>query len=213
MHHRIICAASTPRSGTTLEEILYVESRRAARMKRVQTMQHVLAAIALITTGVDHLEHSELLAISEILTGALLIGAVIAARVRHHHQSRIAWVELTGAVMMFVEAFAKTRQRHHFAFYVLSFVQPVVLLMFAVFDAQIATRRYIRVDDRGVELRLRLLFRRRVAWDEIPGYRVLENEIDFGGRRIKLRDIVDQDRAKEWLVDALRRHGVAELPA
>ena len=173
-------------------EILRVQSRRAARQRRVQIAQHVIAAIVLISVGVS----------------------VIRARLHRSQHGGIAWVELVGAGMTFVEAIEKTRGRHHLSFVVLTFIQPLVLLIFAIFDTQVASARYLKADGEGFEVRLRLLFRRRVRWDEVRGFRVTGNaiEVDVNGKqkKIKLRDVVDRDAAVAWSVDQFKRRGIVE---
>jgi hypothetical protein len=184
-------------------------------MKRAQTAQHVFAALMLFNAGYQHLHHNPVFAACQIIAAALLVGSVVVEKFRHGHASTkgIAWVELAGAVLSFIEAIEKLHQPHHTLFYVLIFVQPLVLLAFALFDAQIGRSRYIRLDDAGLEFRIRLIWRTRIAWDAIRGYRRTGNAIDFGERRIKLNDVVDRDGAADWLIEALKRRGVAELPA
>jgi hypothetical protein len=182
------------------EEILYLQSRRAARKRRVQTVQHVFAATILFMGGIDHLHHTPALAIAEMVAAALLIGSVIRERVkRGHHQGGVAWVELAGAAMMFVEAVEKTRVRHHWFFYPLLFVQPMVLLAFALFDAQISARRYIKADEDGLELRTRLFFRKRISWTELAS-----------GVRPNLRDVLNRQEAESWIAEKM---SARELPA
>lgn len=184
------------------------------RAKRVQTVQHAVAALILFSAGYQHLHHNPAFAICEILASVLLIGAVVVEKLRHGHtrSGGIAWVEFAGAVMMFVEAIDKLRQPHHLSFYVLSFVPPLMLLAFALFDAQIARSHYIRLDDKGVECRTSLFWRRRVPWSAIRGYRRIGNVIDFGDGKINLRDVVDRDAAAAWLADALTRRGI-QIPS
>ena len=194
-------------------EILRVQSRRAARQRRVQIAQHVIAAIVLISVGVEHHPIS-VLSVAEIVAGALLIVSVIRAHLHRSQHGGIAWVELVGAGMTFVEAIEKTRGRHHLSFVVLTFIQPLVLLIFAIFDTQVASARYLKADGEGFEVRLRLLFRRRVRWDEVRGFRVTGNaiEVDVNGKqkKIKLRDVVDRDAAVAWSVDQFKRRGIVE---
>jgi hypothetical protein len=194
-------------------EILYVQSRRVIRAKRVQTVQHVFAAVILFSAGYQHLHHNPLFATCEILAAVLLIGAVVVEKLRHGHarSGGIAWVEFAGAVMMFVEAIDKLQQPHRFLFYVLSFVPPTMLLAFAIFDSQIARRHYIRVDDDGVECRTSIFWRRRVPWSAIRGYRRDGTAIRFGERKISLRDVIDREAAATWLMDALARRGIQIL--
>ena len=88
---------------------------------------------------------------------------------------------------------------------------PAVLFLFAIFDAQIAERRYLKADDEGFEMRLRLLFRRRVRWKDAASFRVNGTRIEFeGAKPIQFRDIIDRDAAIQWSVEQFRRHGVAE---
>lgn len=199
------------------EQILYIESRRAARMKRVQTAQHVFAAALLAMAGFSHFHDHPLLAIGEIATAALLFAAVFEERRQHAsgtaHHHRFASVELVGALMATFEAIAKTRGPHHVSFIILAFTAPLVLVGFAFIDTRVGMKRYIKIDDRGVEMRIRLLWRTLVVWDEIRGYRINADRIDFGGRVLKLRDIADRERAKAWVVDQLERKGIGALPA
>ena len=197
------------------EEILYVESRRAARVKRMQTFQHLFAAVLLATAGFSHFHHNAWLSVGEIATAAVLLASVLEEKLHQHHESRrhVASVELAGSLMSFVEAVERTRGPHHVSFVILTFSAPLVLLIFAIMDARTGERRFIRVDERGIEVRVRRLWRTRVAWSEIPGYKIDGDRVDFGGRVLKLKDVVDRDRARDWLVDVLQRRGIAELPA
>lgn len=181
-------------------------------MRRAQTAQHLVAAMLLLITGRDRVHHDALLGTLEIITGGVLVGSVVMEKFRGHHDGRagIAWVELAGAVMTFLEAIEKTRHPHHFIFYVLSFIQPMVLLLFAIFDAQISARRFIKADDRGLEVRFRPFYPRRIAWDEMPSYRVLEDKNQFGDRAISVNDAVDRHEAKAWIVEKVRARGVKE---
>ena len=167
------------------DDILPVQSRRVARVKRVQTVQHMVAAVVLILGGLDHLHHNPVLAVAEILAGALLIGAVIVEKVRHHGHSKIAWVEFAGAAMTLVEAIERTRGRHHTLFYVLAYLAPAMLFAFAIFDAQIHAMQYIKATSDGVEVRLGLFFSKRYAWDEVD--------------RVNLKGVMDPERAREWI--------------
>ena len=203
-------------------ESFRIESRRVERARRAQTAQHVFAAFVLIASAWRHLqEHVSALPLLELLGGALLIGAAIRDRVRHHrgaHHEAVGVVEIAGAVMTFIEAVARTRsERHHFIFYILLFVQPAILLLFGIFDVRLAAKRAITVDDDGIEMRLRLIFKRRVAWSDVEAFRIRGEKLDFhlaGGRTrtFNLRELKNRDEAMAWTADQLRRRGVEELP-
>lgn len=202
-------------------ERFQIDSRRAERAKRAQTAQHVLAAFLLISNAWRHLqEHAGVLPVLELLAGALLVGAAIRDVVRRRrgaHHEAVGVVEIAGAVMTFIEAVVRTRtERHHTSFYVLLFVQPLVLLLFGIFDVRIAGKRALTADDDFLEMRTRLFFGRRVAWRDLRGFRVAGDRIelelaDGGTRALNLRDLKNRDEAVAWTADQLRRRGVEEL--
>jgi len=201
------------------EEILRVQSRRAARQRRITIAQHAIGAIVLISAGTDHVSHEHgaalALAIAEIVAGVLLIFSIARERLHKRHHGGIAWVELAGAAMVFVEATEKSRQPHHVSFIILTFVQPMMLFMFAIFDAQIAAARYLKADGNGFEARLRLLFRRKIAWENVRDVHIVGNKVEIdltgGGKRtINLRDVVDRETALRWTEEQFRRRLVTE---
>jgi len=206
-------------------EVFYIQSRRAERMRRVQIAQHLVAAFVLISAAWEHLTaphgHAVVLPVLELLAGATLIGSVVMEKVRHRRgapHGRIAWVELAGAAMVFVEALGKLQQKHHTLFYVLSFVQPAMLFLFAIFDLQLAKRRYLKADDHGFEVHTRILFGRRVPWTAIREYRIEPKNIALIGeddrvRRLSIRDIRNRDEALAWMRERFAGRGVTENPS
>lgn len=190
-------------------------------MKRLQTLQHVFAALALAFAGWQHLQHGKhdvVLPGLEIVAAALLIGAAIRERLRHAHDP-VGWVEIAGGVMTLVEAIARTREPHHLSFLVLSFVQPVILFAFGIFDVQIAKRRYIEAGDERLVIRQRLLFRRAIRWRDARAFRfrgtTLEVETGSGTRTFPMRNVINFDAAKAWTAEQFRRRGILaaeELP-
>ncbi|HVR39893.1 MAG TPA: hypothetical protein VMU84_12425 [Thermoanaerobaculia bacterium] len=202
------------------DDVLPIQSRRRARVKRVQIVQHTFAAGMLILTAVDHLtntkeHHHLLLPMLEIAAGATMLGSVIIEKVRKTH-ARVAWVEFAGAAMMFVEAIAKTQQRHHFLFYVLSFIPPIMLLFFAIFDARIEQALSMKATDDALEVRLRVFWRRRIPWEGLTGYRITAKHIELrrdDGKlhRLRIADIVDREAAVAWAVRQFEQRGLAPM--
>jgi PH (Pleckstrin Homology) domain-containing protein len=204
-------------------ESLGIESRRAARVKRVQTGQHLFAAVLLLMSARAHLSgpdaHAGVMPILELAAGGLLILAVLRERLLHRkgaHPGRVGWVELAGAALVFVEALEKTRGKHHLAFVILSFVAPTALLAFGLFDLRIQRARCIVADERGIELRTRLFFKRRYAWSAIRGFRRSGTRIELAlanGRRgaLRLRDVKDREAAAEFITRQMRERGIGAL--
>ncbi len=206
------------------EEILIVHSRVAERVKRGQIVQHVLGALLLANAALGHLRspdsHAIVLPVLEIAASAGLIIAAIREKVRHARgagHEKVAWIEIAGAAMGFVEAAQRTQERHHLSFLILSFVQPVILLLFAFLDARLWSKRYIKLDDDGFEIRLRR-WRRRVKWSDVRSVRLRDKAVEFtlnSGRKrtIKLRDAKECDQAMLWLEEKLTQRGIAASAA
>ena len=201
-------------------ERFLIDSRLAARMKRVQTVQHVIAALALALTARQHLQHARDLVLPslELLAAALLVGAAIRERLRHargHAHDAVGWVEIAGGVMSLVEAVAKTREPHHLSFLILGFVQPLILFMFGIFDVQLNRLRYIEANDERLLVRQRLLFRRGVRWRDVRAFRfrgtALDVETDRGTKTLSMRQVLNFEPAKAWTIEQFRKRGI--LPA
>ncbi|MEA2166172.1 MAG: hypothetical protein QOK37_4299 [Thermoanaerobaculia bacterium] len=205
------------------EEILIVHSRAAERVKRGQTVQHVLGALLLASAAFGHLQslHGRgiVLPALEIAASAALIIAAIREKVRHARgagHEKVAWIELAGAAMGFVEAAHRVQERahHHLSFLVLSFVPPFILLAFAFFDTRVWSKRYLKLDDDGFEIRLRR-WKRRIGWSDVRSFRMREKAVEFTmqngrNRTFKLRDVKECDQAMAWLEERLRLRGIAE---
>jgi hypothetical protein len=196
-------------------------SKRAARKKKAQTVQHVLGAIILISAGFDHFSHGghRLLPVLEIVAGAGLIGTVIRERIRHHSGGAVAWVELAGAVMLFVEAIAKLEQPHHVSLYVLWFIAPLVLLGFAVFDSQVSAMRRMSADEDSLRMQIRWWKRTRVLWSDVASWTRTSDSIDVSRhdgtkKRFRFNDVLNREEAMEWATAQLARRASAaqQLP-
>lgn len=192
-------------------EIYPVRSKRVERMKRVQTAQHLIAAILLITTAYGHLGHG-ILPYLEMAAGAALIVTAVVERVRKTH-ARVGWLELAGAAMTYVEAFAKLHERHHLSFHILTFISPTVLLLFGLFDARIRAGMRFEANDDAFFARMRLIRSHRVPWESIRSYRVTPThfEIVRGNDRVKrfrLSGLYDHKEAEAWLVGQFTKRGV-----
>src|SRR4051794_5983720 len=190
-------------------------------MKRVQTLQHFFAALALALTARQHLQHAHdvVLPSLELGAAALLVGAAIRERLRHargHAHDAVGWVEIAGGVMSLVEAVAKTRERHHLSFLILGFIQPLILFIFGIFDVQLNRLRYIEANDERLLVRQRLLFRRGVRWRDVRAFRfrgtALEVETDGGTKTLSMRQVLNFEPAKAWTTEQFRRRGIGELP-
>jgi len=201
-------------------EVLPIRSRRVDRVRRVQTLQHVLAAVILILTAWGHLtdpkHHDVILPLLEIAAGAALIVTAIVEKIRKTH-ARVAWLELAGAAMTYIEAIAKLREPHHLSFHILTFVSPTILLLFALFDARLKAGLRFETNDDGFLARLRVIYAHRIPWTELRSYRITPTHLELtreNGRvkRIKLTDLYEREAANAWLEAQFTKRGVAADP-
>jgi hypothetical protein len=203
----------------TAVERLPIQSRLVQRAKRVQTLQHVFAAVALASAGWEHLHHGHgglLLPSLEIAGAALLLGAAAREHLRRGHgHDAVGWVEIAGGVMTLIEAITRTRERHHLSFLVLAFLQPLVLFAFGIFDVQLNSMRYLEANNTHFVVRLRLLFRRSLLWDHARGFRFrgdrLEVDTTRHRRGFSLRNVINIEPAKAFIREQFGRRGIAEL--
>lgn len=197
-----------------------MRSKRVDRMRRMQTFQHVLAAVLLIATAYGHLtdphHHDVILPLLEIAAGAALIVTAIVEKIRKTH-ARVGWLELAGAAMTYTEAFAKLGERHHLSFHVLTFISPTILLLLGIFDSRIRKGMRLEANDDAFFARMRLIRSHRVPWESIRSYRITPTHLELWRennrvKRLKLTDLHDREEAKAWLAEQFTRRGVPEAP-
>ncbi|MBV9478020.1 MAG: hypothetical protein JO315_18270 [Acidobacteria bacterium] len=196
-----------------MESTFLIHSRKRARRERLGWIQHVITALLLITTAWPHVEHElNPLAVAELVAGAALILTAIVEKTRKTH-ARVAWLEIAGALMMYVEAIAKLYEPHHASYRRLSFLPPTVVLILGVFDHQVRERIRFIAGDRGFEYRSRLLKWKRVAWEGVRAYRITPKHIEFiaqDGRvsRVKITDVLNRTEALAWAEEQFRARGL-----
>ncbi|MDQ3282746.1 MAG: hypothetical protein M3Q69_15190 [Acidobacteriota bacterium] len=187
-------------------EVLLIRSRRYERMRKRTEIQHVFGAFFLMANGFNHLTppepHHLLIPILELLAGATLLGAVIRDKVKKTH-SRVAWVELAGAAMLFVEALAKLEEKHHTSFYILSFVPPALLLTFALLDERFRESLRMEANDTEFLIQTNRFFPKRVRWEGLHSYVFTQNTLALRGpgekvTQFNLRPIENGEEARAW---------------
>lgn len=197
------------------EETFHLDSLRLERKKRVQTLQHLVAAVMMVYAAMHHLRehgHVTILPVLELAAGLLLIGTVARDRIRKTH-TRVGWVEIASAAMMFVEALRNFDEPHTTAFRIASFLPPLVLLGFGIFEQQVHASIYLRAGEEHLTLRRRLLFARRFRWADVSSFRVQKDQIELlqkkgGTARVNLRGMRNATAAQEWAVAQLQRRGI-----
>ena len=118
--------------------------------------------------------------------------------------------------MTFVEAIGKAQHKHHLLFYPFLFIPPIVLILFGVFDMKLAKMLYLKADDDALEVRTRLIRKRRVPWEGLRTYRLTAKHVELTneeGRttRVKIKDIKHRDAAEAWLREQFEKRELREV--
>ena len=193
-----------------------IRSKRLERARRVQTAQHIFAAFLLITTAYGHLtdpkSHHVVLPLLEMAAGVALIATAIVEKVRKTH-ARVGWLELAGAAMTFIEAVAKLKEPHHLSFHILTFIPPVILLFFGLFDEQLRAGLRLEANDDHFLVKLRSIWWRRVRWEGLHAYRITPAHIELTNdagetTRIRVTGIYDRDAAMAWAEEQFTKRGL-----
>jgi hypothetical protein len=193
-----------------------IRSKRYQRRQKFGWIQHVITALLLISTAWPHLRHEiHYLALAELVAGVALIVTALVEKTRKTH-ARVAWLEIAGAVMMYVEAIANLYEPHHLSFRTVSFLPPTVVLVFGIFEHRLRERIRFVADDRTFSYHARLLRSTRIAWEGLRTYRMTPTHIElasFDGRvkRVKLKDVDNRAEAVAWAEEQFRERGL--LPA
>lgn len=203
------------------EEIFVVDSAQNARRHRGRHRQHLMFGAILIGTaisGVAGAHHgSILLPALMVASGLAVILTTVVAHRRSHHGTGdrwVAWTELAGVVMAFVETFEKIRGPHHAGFVALSFAAPLLMSYIAWHAATGRPSSYMKATDEGLEVRRRLLRpRRRVQWGELAAVRIDGDAMQLVGNgtvlhSIDLSDVRNRSEAIEWVSEQFGRRGL-----
>jgi hypothetical protein len=204
------------------DEIFRIESVRAARAKRAQTAQHLIGGFVLASNGWTHLTapggaKHPLLAVMEIGAAVLLASVVILETFRHSRgaHSKVGWVEIAGAAMLSVEAITRLFEPHKLALRILSFVPPIMLLLFGIFDFRLQQMPQLRATDDDFRMRIRFIRRRSVKWTDVRAVRTDADNLfvdrnDGGTTRFKMRELKNKAEAMAWALEQFRRRGFAD---
>jgi hypothetical protein len=159
--------------------IIYLEDKRRDALELVPKVQHLMAGVPLMWTGLHNLTAGEAaerpMAILEIAVAAIVfftfLKDVYAAR-RHRHSHKhpsVGWFDLAAGGLLIFEAFHGAHLKP--GYLRPQFLAGVATIVTGVFHSRLharkARRRYMKVDDAGLEFRLAFFRRIRVGWSDL----------------------------------------------
>jgi hypothetical protein len=204
--------------------VIHLHDRRFVAADLITKLQHASAGFPLLFVGLHNLaeEAERPLAFLEITIAVLVLSTfareVWAAR-KHHHgaHSSIGWFDLAAAGMMMFEAF----HGHHSGkpgYLRPQFFSAMVTLALALFHGRFhswrANRRYVKLDEKGLEARSSRFRRFSLVWSELDRIHIARQKAVFhrsDGRRhtLRLQFLANHDEVRKHLVDHARAAGVS----
>jgi hypothetical protein len=201
--------------------VIQLHDRKVVVAGLVQKLQHALAGFPLLLLGVRHLsEEGEMpIAILEIVIAGLVLATfarqVHAARKSHAAHSRVDYFDLAAAAMMMFEAFYG---HHHKPPYLTpQFFTAVTTTAVALFHGKLharrAKRRYVKLDENGVEVRTGLFRRFSLGWADLDRVHIAQDKAVFhltDGKRhtIGFRMLGNHEEVRKHLADHALAAGV-----
>lgn len=172
-------AADDGASRYTSSVIVYLDDKRRELAQTIGKLQHAIAGIPLLMVGLGKLSKNEDLPIAaaEIALAAIVLATFIRElrEVVHHRKHgkpsshpKIGWFDLAAGALLIYEAF---HGAHHKPGYLrpqfFTGVTAIALgLLHARLSAVAAKKRYLKVDDEGIQYRMK--FRGwSIAWDNL----------------------------------------------
>jgi hypothetical protein len=204
--------------------IVHLDDHRWKVADLVSKLQHVTAGVPLLLVAAaklaDEAERPMALVEIAIVAGVLVTFArdVHAARKHHGAHSSIGWFDIAAGILLIYEAFHGV---HHKPGYMRpQFLSGVVTLGLGVFHGRLKAiqrrRRYVKVDENGLEYRASRFRRLRLQWAELASVDVTGNKAVFvrsDGRRhaFRLNLLANHDEVRKGIAEHARAAGVATV--
>lgn len=178
---------------------IYLDDHRTRAANLISKIQHLAAGVPLVYIGSQKLLNNTdelLIAILEVGIG-LAVGAAFLQELRttlrpsEASHPRFGWFELAAGILLIFEAF-------HGATTKLGYLRPAFLagtvtiglgLFHHRLQARARRRRYLKLDDAGLELRTHRFRWHKLKWGELDAIAVSESKIVFQKKNGRSRSV------------------------
>ena len=207
---------------------IQLDDRRKEIAQMIPKLQHLFGGVPLLITGLQNLQAGDerLLALFEVGLAVMLLATFIKdlrAAFRHkkhepgHTHSGFGWFDLVAGGMLIFEAF---HSPHHKAAYLRpQFLSGVITIGFGALHGRLHAfhqrRRYLKLDENGLEFRFSRFRHLRLSWKELASVEIRDTIAVFhrtNGRKhtVRLALIRNADDIRQGLLD---HAGAAGVPA
>lgn len=197
---------------------IYLDAHAMRRHERLSALKEAAGAVLLLSTGVDALTAGGVsgLVILDFLVGAGVLGVAIRELQRGRKLGVVVrWLDVGVGGLLIAEAMHLTDEGHHHQSLILLYYGTGLAYCLAgVFHRQLGRRRYVRIDDDGIQVRLNLIRRFRLSWPDIVRVVGYDSRVEIhtrtGGRyEIEERYLPNLREVRALLLERASGRGIA----
>ncbi len=205
--------------ATCPEQVIPLEPVARKFAERYSLLTHLVVAGSLLQEAIPAIKSDPgdfSFAWIEALTASALILAAIRElkRKKGDHHGTVAWTEIFAGLVLVVEAAIKWRAgSRHYPLAIARTLVAMLVIGLGVSHARLKYARSLRLDDKGLRWRRRLLLRYSADWKDIRGLSIDERAAVFTlaeGKNLSLAigRMKHKEELRDAIVSAAMRHGV-----
>lgn len=196
---------------------IFIDAHAMRRHERLSALKECLAAVLLLQVGWKDVTSSGLtvLAAVDLAVGISVLGvAAVELKRAKKFGSWVRWFDIAVGGLMALEGATLAAEGHHHAGLIYGYyVLGIAYVLIGVFHKQLGRRRYVRLDDDGVQVRMTPFRRFRLLWPDISRMVGHKDSIEVfarGGRyEIDRRYVPNLDEIRELMLERASGRGIA----
>lgn len=197
---------------------IFIDAHAMRRHQRMSALKECFAALLLLQAGWSRTAAFGLSVLSAfnwvVGLGLLGVGAVEIKRGKKFGEW-VRWFDVSVGILLLALGLNLASEGHHRAILIDGYYGLGVLyVLVGIFHRQLGRRRYVRLDDDGVQVRLRPFRGFRLLWPDITrvvGHADSIEVFSKGGRRdeIPRRYVPNLDEIREMMLERASGRGIA----
>lgn len=197
---------------------IFIDAHAMRRHERVSALKECLAAVLLLQAGWTDVTDHGLTALGAIDLGvgvSVLGVAAVELRRAKKFGSWVRWFDIAVGGLMALEGYTLASEGHHHATLIYGYYAlGIAYALLGVFHKQLGRRRYVRMDDDGVQVRMTPLRHFRLGWPEISrvvGHPDVIEVFAKGDKRYEIsrRYVPNLDEIREMMLERASGRGIA----
>jgi hypothetical protein len=197
---------------------IFIDAHAMRRHDRMSALKECLAAVLLLQAGWSRTAAFGLSLLSAfnwiVGLGLLGVGAVEIRRGKKFG-AWVRWFDISVGVLLLAEALKLATEGHHRQVLINGYyVLGAVYVLMGMFHHQLGRRRYVRIDDDGIQVRLNPFRHFRLKWPDISRVVGHPDSIDVfakGNQRFEIarRFVPNLDEIRDLMLERASGRGIA----